>query len=552
MTDVAYQRMRSAIRALDADLSEQGADTSDGVVIQKGTHLRDVLLRSFNPVQDAASHPWTSYEGAFAKDQRIQSWVKRHSLPKPIHIEGDPELRGMNATQIRAIAAMLGERFSLVQGPPGTGKTRTIVEALRLLKVHFSVPHPLLVCTYTNVAVDHLVEGLAAAGLRPLRFGAVQRVPPALLPHTLEHQLQAHPSQSRYKTAVEERDKTENKVKAHAAAIRQHAFNDKKREAHERVKAIAERRLIALNKKVYAIYQGMVRDILDQADVVCVSDKLNGARANYVSQVCTTCVSAASITLNAMDFPVVFLDEASMSTEPASLIPLMKGAQHVALIGDHKQLPPVITSQEAQSGGFGVSLFERLIEEGVVPSVMLDTQYRMHPSLARFPSGEFYNDLLLDGVADAGGDVPARLAPPASRLLPAGLAPSDKSGRPSVVFLDHGGNESRSDRSRVNWNEAHIVCSIIEDLLIHNEVRCLFPFHAPFSDTDTLHSNCPEKTLASSRRTQRKCRFSDDFSRGMLAMPSGSGPHSATPGRRKRRLWRSAPSMDSRVGRRRS
>ena len=26
-----------------------------------------------------------------------------------------------------------------------------------------------------------------------------------------------------------------------------------------------------------------------------------------------------------MDFPVVFLDEASMSTEPASLIPLMKG-----------------------------------------------------------------------------------------------------------------------------------------------------------------------------------------------------------------------------------
>lgn len=26
-----------------------------------------------------------------------------------------------------------------------------------------------------------------------------------------------------------------------------------------------------------------------------------------------------------IDFPIVFLDEASMSTEPASLIPLMKG-----------------------------------------------------------------------------------------------------------------------------------------------------------------------------------------------------------------------------------
>lgn len=70
-----------------------------------------------------------------------------------------------------------------------------------------------------------------------------------------------------------------------------------------------------------------------------------------------------------------------MSTEPASLIPLMKGvrdrsprvilvleahvaqSQHLALIGDHKQLPPVIASRKAQAGGLGKSLFERLTEE---------------------------------------------------------------------------------------------------------------------------------------------------------------------------------------------
>jgi len=70
-----------------------------------------------------------------------------------------------------------------------------------------------------------------------------------------------------------------------------------------------------------------------------------------------------------------------MSTEPSSLIPLMKGvrrrcrlwkfhtlmgimqSQHVALIGDHKQLPPIIVNAQAKEGGFGVSLFERLIEE---------------------------------------------------------------------------------------------------------------------------------------------------------------------------------------------
>jgi superfamily I DNA and/or RNA helicase len=38
-------------------------------------------------------------------------------------------------------------------------------------------------------------------------------------------------------------------------------------------------------------------------------------------------------------------------------------SQHVALIGDHKQLPPVITSPQALANGLGISLFERLTEE---------------------------------------------------------------------------------------------------------------------------------------------------------------------------------------------
>lgn len=36
------------------------------------------------------------------------------------------------------------------------------------------------------------------------------------------------------------------------------------------------------------------------------------------------------------------------------------------LVGDHKQLPPIVTSAEALAGGLNVSLFERLVEEGGV------------------------------------------------------------------------------------------------------------------------------------------------------------------------------------------
>lgn len=34
---------------------------------------------------------------------------------------------------------------------------------------------------------------------------------------------------------------------------------------------------------------------------------------------------------------------AAAPSQPVSLIPLMKGARHATLIGDHKQLPAVVT-----------------------------------------------------------------------------------------------------------------------------------------------------------------------------------------------------------------
>lgn len=167
----------------------------------------------------------------------------------------------------------------------------------------------------------------------------------------------------------------------------------------------------------------------------------------------------------------------------------------MALIGDHKQLPPVIVSQEAQSQGLGVSLFERLTEEGgelscelhftfirpeltqlfhllVVPSVMLNIQYRMHPGISYFPSWEFYNNSIQDGTKDENGNVVNGLEPPLSttHLLQDGDTGESERSRPSVIFLDHFGYESMSGRSRVNHHEAQIVVSLVEDLLLHNPV----------------------------------------------------------------------------------
>ena len=62
----------------------------------------------------------------------------------------------------------------------------------------------------------------------------------------------------------------------------------------------------------------------------------------------------------------------------------------VFLVGDPIQLPATVISKRAVSYGYDVSLFKRLQTAGY-PVQVLDTQYRMHPDICRFPSDQFYH-----------------------------------------------------------------------------------------------------------------------------------------------------------------
>ena len=79
------------------------------------------------------------------------------------------------------------------------------------------------------------------------------------------------------------------------------------------------------------------------------------------------------------------------------------------IVGDHKQLPPVI-KHESESGKHGevagVSLMERLIEHSDETSTfkqhlsMLRIQRRMHSAISRFSNSAFYKGLVKDGTKD--------------------------------------------------------------------------------------------------------------------------------------------------------
>ncbi|KWU42597.1 P-loop containing nucleoside triphosphate hydrolase protein, partial [Rhodotorula sp. JG-1b] len=207
---------------------------------------------------------------------------------------------------------------------------------------------------------------------------------------------------------------------------------------------------------------------------------------------CATAVgSGASKVLNMVDFPIVLLDEAAMCTEPVSLIPLMKGAQHATLIGDHKQLPAVVTSKEARRERLHTSLFERLLQSGTVNSTLLDTQYRMRPAISSFPNDSFYQGALRDASILDGGANPTS-------------SPTIEGEPFPVSFVAHSSPESTHRQSLLNRGESDLLITIVGDLLAANpdlvasDIGIISPYYAQMR----LVSNSFSSGYASARLGQ--------------------------------------------------
>lgn len=437
---VVDERTDAALAALQNDVDAcVHASTPARRLALVGTRLRGALM---------GDPPGAAL---LCADQRVRSWCERYMRPDPLRIDGDPEL-GLNDAQTRAVAMMLGRALSLVQGPPGTGKTRTLVQAVRVLKQHFQAPQPVLLAAHTNVAVDNLAEGCVRAGLRVVRAGSTSALRASLADTTLEAHIARHPrhaqllaAEAHVRRLAERRDALWGDIEraddAHKPALRT---------AHSQVK----RKYNAAVRARWLLRSELHADALHSADVVCC-----------------TAIAAGSSQLDMIDFPLVFVDEGSMATEPTLLIPLVKGAAQLALIGDHRQLPPVLHSLDARQHGLSTSLFERLILQGTpdaratvgarrtpppLPTVMLVEQFRMHPQLAAFPNAAFYAGALCDAPSTHA------LHPPAS-VYSAGT---------HVTFLAHPPTPPpRFDGSPHNQLQADLVLEVVCDLLRRNALR---------------------------------------------------------------------------------
>ena len=117
-------------------------------------------------------------------------------------------------------------------------------------------------------------------------------------------------------------------------------------------------------------------------------------------------------------FDIAIVDEAGHATFAETVVP-MCSAKKVILIGDDKQLPPMLgedldcrrnmdeschscaVGADGRQCWFEYSMFQYLWENDKafrLPRLMLDTQFRMHPDIADFISETFYEGKIKNGV----------------------------------------------------------------------------------------------------------------------------------------------------------
>ncbi|MDE2143362.1 MAG: IGHMBP2 family helicase [Elusimicrobia bacterium] len=339
--------------------------------------------------------------------------------------------QGLNEYQQEAVKrALAADDVSLVHGPPGTGKTTVLVEIIRQ---HVSRGERVLATAPSNIAVDNILEKLLDSGLRVVRLGHPARTLESLRHGNLAAQTEVDPGYEKVRELDAARERLINRKSRIARRERNQLGYDERQNR--------EREVGRMWREARDIEFEIQRRIVASAHVVLATHA--GISKRFVKG----------------DFDLVAMDEASQATEALSWVPLTL-AKKVVFAGDANQLPPTIYSKEAAEGGLAVTLFDRL--KDLLPAnvqTLLRVQYRMHESIMKFPSEQFYEGKLIahESVARHTADE-----------LP-GVASTPLTSRP-VTFIDTAGagfDESWNDmlESRENKGEAELAVKILYELL---------------------------------------------------------------------------------------
>ncbi|CEF83201.1 hypothetical protein FGSG_09076 [Fusarium graminearum PH-1] len=321
----------------------------------------------------------------------------------------------LNESQNKAIQLALESSLLCLWGPPGTGKTETIVEMICALQIANEKAR-VLVTAPTHNAVDNVMRRY---------IKQIQEQPLAR---------KVQPNVLRVSTEVHKVSDDLRKYTCDAMA----------------------------GQEIHGDYKAMKKatQMIKDSDTVF-----------------TTCIGAGIGLLRSEFFDIVIVDEASQQTEPSSLVPLVKGCSKAILVGDHVQLRPTV-QQTSLALDFDVSLFERLYTEagGSTESgfntMMLDTQYRMHPKLCEFSSGAFYEGKLKSGIGISDRPLIKSEFPFPLAVLTKQSGDSGKTDYERAIFVNCDTKEIQG-KSKENKGQAELCLHICKLLTSQNDTQSI-------------------------------------------------------------------------------
>ncbi|KAK3600371.1 hypothetical protein CHS0354_015987 [Potamilus streckersoni] len=346
----------------------------------------EIYLKSLNKASDLAKK--------IALNRKIPNLDKDHQDLAQRLIDKEElnvgTLPKNNKKQTEAITKALKSRFSLIQGPPGTGKSYTGIKLLYLFnkinKLWEKEGNPrkqVLFCGPSNKSVDQIARWM---------IDRLEEHCPNIV-RMYGRSIEAVDFPIPGKTFLSKRSMRDSKAAEDLTDISLHHLIRKKRKPYaEEINAFEKRFKLPdyipdhkeVQKYIHLLRVATVEE-LRKHDVI----------------LCTTAVASNAKLLEGTDIYQIIIDEAAMCTEPQCLVPIIANkVEQVVLIGDHKQLQPIIMCKEAAELGLEKSLFERYSlsqyrDRNNIQYTLLEIQYRMHPQICYFPSKEFYDNKLI-------------------------------------------------------------------------------------------------------------------------------------------------------------
>jgi len=220
-------------------------------------------------------------------------------------------------------------------------------------------------------------------------------------------------------------------------------------------------------------------DILKYKKLLAKAYHIELGKAQVVLCTCGSSGNGLYQKVFAKNVQQVIIDECGMCKEPETLIPLLAcDPKKVVLIGDHKQLQPIINCKQARDGGLGSTLFEAYHGK----AVMLQTQYRMHYEIQQFPSKQFYKGKLRIGL----NHIQMEASKPSGDFWPAGpkkpiaFCHVEGAEKTQVVTTGIAGANSCFNMEEID-KVIKVVRALIKGKVTEEEIAILTPYRLQLS-----------------------------------------------------------------------